>query len=38
MNSTFNTFESWKNVSRDVIIYNMKECENCVFMIKQSQR
>jgi hypothetical protein len=27
MNSVFNIFESWKNVSRDVIIHNIKNAK-----------
>jgi hypothetical protein len=27
MNSTFNIFENWKNVSRDVIIHNIKSAK-----------
>jgi hypothetical protein len=27
MNSAFNIFESWKNVSRDVIIHNIKNAK-----------
>jgi hypothetical protein len=34
MNSIFIILESWKNVSRDVIIHNIEDCENRVLMIK----
>jgi hypothetical protein len=33
-----NILESWKDVSRDVIIHNIEDCENRVLMIERSQK